>query len=303
MFAGDAQFFADWVAITGKYGLIVNEEKTGISRRYLEVNSQVYDCLRHSRIEKSVLSFLRPDKNEPGSILLSVIRGMAGFRVGTVKYALETMRHEISLRGVVADLGELPSSWRKYLVKRAWFRLAAMLGGAQVIKKGTERCVPTVIGQPPREEFFGDLTTAAAVYQRIHTERWKGVRVSAAKKSLDRSGYLVRKKEFPPNWRTRHFEWAGYVWAFVWPEPLFEAARNHGMLESRTRNRWMTDHPFLARRPRIVEVERPRHCVPNFAPPSQQWDKWAQEKYRWFRIAHGGDYSPLTIWRKKASWG
>lgn len=259
MFCGDSEFFGTWRSVTSIYGLIVNEEKTGISRRWIELNSQSFDVRRRALVAKATLGFLRPLRDEPGSMLRSVIVGMRGFMRDHVGSVIRMMRHEISLRGVLEDLGSLGPFWRDQLVKKRWFRAAAMLGGAPTLEKGVDRGVPMLIGPPPRSRFFDFVTRAAARTQRDNTEKWKGVGVIAHERKLDRRSYKELQRRTDPQIFLRKFRWDGYEWAFVWPRSLYEVCKAFPDLFSGcTRGKWFDDHLFLTRRPCVVEVGKVR---------------------------------------------
>jgi len=263
MFAGDTAFFETWRRVTAVYGLIVNEEKTGCSRRWLELNSQSYDVRGDVLVSKATLGFLRPARAEPGGILAEVVKGMAGFSKVHLLEVILLLRHEISLRGVQGDLGCLGPWLRKQLVRMRWFRSAAMLGGAPVIERGTARSVPMVIGPPPRARFFDFVTRCAADLQRDNVNEWTGKKVVPLTRKLDRKAYRALTKSMPPKLMRRRFEWRGMKWAFVWPRDLYEMVRDLPVFAP-VHTRWFDDHPFLTRCPHIVEVGKAR---PTFFPP------------------------------------
>lgn len=263
IFCGDSEFFGTWQSVTSRYGFIVNTEKTGFSRRWLDLNSQVYDVPGRAMVAKATLGFLRPSRFEPGSLLRSVIVGMRGFRNESVKKALTMMRHEISLRGVLEDLGSLGPYWRGWLAKKRWFRAAAMLGGAQVIQRGEDREVPNVVGLPPRSRFYDFVSRAAARLQRDNTEKWMGVRVVPVSRKLDRCGYKQAMSRIDPTLLKRRFEWGGVKWAFVWPKPLYDVVKRFDIFRPSSAE-WCDDHPFLKTTPVIYASPLP---IPTYPPP------------------------------------
>jgi hypothetical protein len=259
MFCGDDAFFLSWRKVTARYGLIVNEEKTGRSRRYLELNSQVADY--RGLISKPVLSFLRLDRQEPGSMLRSVITGMSSFARSHQLAVVTEMRHEIALRGVREDLGSLGPWWRDQLIKKRWFRESAIFGGCPLKESGVKRGVEVTIGPPPREKFLPFVTRAAAQLQRDNTDEWTGVRVVPYKGRLDRERYAVDRRRMPKEHALRQFRWVGMRWAFVWPRALYERFRDWPIFY-RTETKWLQDHPFLTTRPRVEEVKTARRDYP-----------------------------------------
>lgn len=261
IFCGDSEFFGTWRSVTRRYGLVVNEEKTDISRRWLDLNSQVYCVRSRVMVAKATLGFLRPPRHEPGSMLRSVIVGMRGFRCDSVKKAITMMRHEISLRGVLEDLGSLGPYWRDWLAKKRWFRAAAMLGGAQVIQRGEAREVPSVVGPPPRKRFYDFVTRVAAQLQRDNTEKWMGIRLRPAERKLDRCGYKQAMSKISPQELSRRFSWGGVKWAFVWPKPLFDVAKRFRIFGD-VRRKWYDDHPFLHVVPVILASPLPKIFYP-----------------------------------------
>jgi len=263
MFCGDDAFFREWSSVTARYGFIVNREKTGRSRRWLELNSQVYDGARHSLVSKPVLGFLRPGRQEPGSMLCAVTRGVSSFSRGHRLMIVNLLRYEISLRGVLEDLGSLGPWWRAQLAKKRWFRAAAMLGGAQVTRKGVARGVTVRVAAPPRPRFFSFVSRAAARLQRDNTEKWIGKRVVPLEEKLDRRTYRKSNKGMTSPLALRRFSWCGFRWAFVWPVELYKAY-NHLPIFGATNSKWYDHHPFLTRRPCVVEVKGPRK---DFPPP------------------------------------
>jgi hypothetical protein len=255
-FAGDARFFDTWVRITSAFGLVVNGEKTGRSARWCELNSHIYDAVRHRFVAKPVLSFLLTDRTKPGSILASVIRGIDSFRWPVrLRVVNDMMRYEISLRGVLSELSCLGPRWRAELLKRRWFRVAALEGPAPVKTSGTSRELETVVSSPPDSRVYQFVTEASISLSRERTDTWLGVRVRPLQSRIDRSSWRHRPIFRSTRLRSR-FEWGGVQWAFVWPKELFDffQSRFPHLLRSSTGNKWMDDHPLLTTRPLIFET-------------------------------------------------
>ena len=264
MFCGDFDFMGTWRQVTSRYGLIVNEEKTGFSRLWLELNSQVFDVRKGNLVPKIVLSFLRPFQNSPGEILLDVIRGLSAYHLGNTLAVINMMQHEIALHGVRGSLSELSPRWLKRLSKMRWFRAAALYGGAPVTEKGVDRDLPVTVGPPPRPCFVPFVNRCSAELQRSRVEQWIGKRVRPLEKKLDRASWHGTK--LTPEHACRKYSRRGYKWAFVWPSVLldFIQERYPSVLDSDIYTPWRDDHPFLVRRCRIFEERVRKH----FPPPS-----------------------------------
>jgi hypothetical protein len=271
MFAGDRSFMTTWRAVTGRYGLIVNEEKTGFSRRWLELNSQPYDCLKRSLVSKPVISFLLPSSSQVSGLLTSILQGLKSFRRSVTKRVLGLMKFEIAARGVVKDLSSLTPYWREVLVRFRWFRAAAIFGGAPILKVGTDRSHPVSVGPPPYPRYLDMVTRLCARAQREHVQGWKGVVIDkAASQKVDKCAYKsLYMRKMPQRIALRKFVWIGYEWAFVWPTSVLRVVEHSFpcVLMSRRdciRTKWLTDHPFLTRRARVGEVRTVRA---KFYPP------------------------------------
>jgi hypothetical protein len=223
-------------------------------------------------VAKATIGFLHPLSLPPGPMLRSVIVGMRGFSVGNTMSVIRLMRHEISVRGVLEDLGSLGPYWRDQLAKCRWFRSAALFGGASTISTGVERSIPVLVGPPPRERFYDFVTSCAARLQRDNTEKWCGVKVVAHSVKLDRLGYRRSQRRINPSFALRRFLFSGFSWAFVWPRPLFEVLKNFPGLFDRDRGKWRDCHPFLTRRPRLLELGKVRK--PLYPPPVSILPVW-----------------------------
>jgi hypothetical protein len=130
------------------------------------------------------------------------------------------------------------------------------MGGAPILEKGVRRSVEVILGPPPREKFYGIVTAASARLQREHTERWIGKRVRPLESSLDREAYFKARRSIRPISSCRKFQWAGLGWAFVWPKELYRCWQDFPIF-SNGNSTWVTEHPFLVVRPRIIEESRP----------------------------------------------
>jgi len=283
LFQGNRVMYAEWRKVTSVYGLVVNEGKTMVSRRWADLNSQTFDISRRRLISKPVLSFLLPSRDEPGEILSSVLQGISSFRPAVQQWIVNVlMRYEISLRGFT--LSSLPSAWCRILVKRKWFRKLVWDGpatsgssfyvGGKPLETGlpcVDRSFPTVVGPPPLPSVLSTVETLCAKLTRAHTDAWTGVRVKPVSRKLDRSTFRARydSPSFPlPSSR---FVGTCVRWGFLWPKSLYHMVSEvypHLLLsdhEALVRKRY-PDSPFLVLR-HSFRITRQR-TVPFPPPPS-----------------------------------
>ncbi|QJT73682.1 RNA-dependent RNA polymerase [Botrytis cinerea ourmia-like virus 16] len=261
MYAGTAVLYQEWRRVTGKYGLEVNESKTELSTRWLDLNSQSFDVSRGKMVAKATLGFLRSNRNEPGALLRAIIVGMKGFALGHVLGVINMLRHEVSLRGVIEDLAEVGPWWRATLVKKRWFRVALESGKCAEIKTGQDRSLETCPGPPPRERFYKTITRMAAEAQRDQVKEWIGRRVKPLSIRLDRqSRKSLTKKNVLVN---DMYIWKGFQWSFLWPKKLFVLINERfPRVFDRSNTKWKTDHPFLTRKPVGQVIKRKYVCSP-----------------------------------------
>lgn len=260
LFAGDARLWSAWRHVTGIFGLVVNEEKSGRSRRWLELNSQVYDAHRHSFVGKPVLSFLRTDRHAPGPILGDVVRGIRSFKLRVQLWIVKVlMRHEICVRGVTSSCADLGPFWRSALLPCRWFRAAAIIGPAPVKECGVDRDVPVRHGPVPIERVFGAVSRLSALVQRERTVEWSGRFVKPLVRTIDRVGLRNHTKARGLHRCSNRFSFGGWKWSFLWPVPVLEffSEKYPGLLEGGGGSSWRTDHPFLTRVPVFLESPRP----------------------------------------------
>jgi len=260
LFCGDSVFFETWVHVTSIFGLVVNKEKTGRSTRFMELNSHVYDSLRHSFVAKPVLSFLRPTSLAPGDILPDLLRGISSFSMRVQKWIVNVvMRYEITLRGPLAGLSQIGPFWRSELVRRRWFRAACLLDAPPVKIVGVNRDLPVVVGPLPDSRCFDFVSRASADLSRDRVNEWCGKRIERPQRiTIDRTKLKIWKSKWR-SWRAQSvFTWGGTEWRFVWPKELlsFFEDRFPWLLRTRCYNKWTDDHPFLTTRPRFFERRR-----------------------------------------------
>jgi len=258
-FAGNPEFFSLWREVTSTFGLTVNEEKTGISDRFIELNSHVYDAKQGSLIAKPVLSFLRPDRRSPDDLLPEVIRGVSTLRPDVRLWVInDLMRHEIASRQI--NVQSLPRRWLKYLIKKKWFRIA-VVNPPDVRESGVDRSMPVVLGPLPKPELLPLITEVSCAMQQACTRWWSGRKVKPLKRELVRRSARERRNPFPPVrvvvGRPR--------WRFLWPKELLEEViMTDGFLSrhafsSEEFSLETTDHPFLHLEWTFKYFRR-RHC-------------------------------------------
>lgn len=240
LFGGNPAMYAKWRLVTSIFGLIVNEEKTEVSRRFGDLNSRCYDFERRSFVSKPVLSFLLPARDAPGEILSSVIEGIKSFQPAVQQWVVNVlMRYEISLRGIT--LSTIPSQWCKILVKRKWFRRCVWSGPGLVDDpiRGRDisfvefhrpndlfiptydRSFPTVVGPPPVPSALSGVERISALIAEAHTSAWLGVKVVPPSPRLDRVGFRrIYDSDNRPLPLTR-FVGVAVRWGFLWPRVLF----------------------------------------------------------------------------------
>jgi hypothetical protein len=272
LFCGDEEFLGTWTRVTERFGFVVNKEKTGMSRRWLELNSSVFDRRKSKFVGKPVLSFLLPDRRAPGSILKSIVDGIRTFRFSVqLKIVNVMLRHEISLRGPLEEFACLGRRWREELVRRSWFRKACLVGQAPVLETGVRRHVETAVGPLPHPRIYKFILEKSAVLQRESVDLWLGKRVKPLRQRIDRSHYKLQMRGTFPALRNI-YKYVGQRWAFVWPKELlvFMQDRFPQYLRSWHFAKWVDDSPLLTTRPHFEVLKRCSTIKnPLFAPPSK----------------------------------
>jgi len=267
-FAGDTRFFGIWRHVTGIFGLVVNEEKTGRSRRWMELNSSIFDARLRRFVAKPVLSFLRPSRSAPGGILPDVLRGISSFRRPIQQWIVnELMRYEISIRGVSTSLSEIGPRWLRELLPRRWFRVACLSGAPPSNECGVNRDLPVEVGPPPDSRFYGEISKISARLSRERVDQWTGVKVTPFLLTIDRLAYR-RRPRFSSYRMSSLFSRGGWRWEFIWPKELLSFVREEypSILSYNCTSKWRDDHPFLTRRRVIYERTRaPSWRNPAFA--------------------------------------
>lgn len=259
MFPGSDFFFDVWKQVTSTFGLVVNESKTEVSSDWLVLNSTSFSVKRGSLLSKPVLSFLRPVDDKLGSILPSVIKGIESFRWSTQLWIVNGMMlFEISLRGTLDGISCLGPRWRKELLSRRWFRSACLSDRPPVKECGVDRSSGFVVRAPPHPRVYDFVTKKAAELSAERVARWRGVRVTPHSIVIDRTRLSEWRRRKPSPRLSSRFLWGGWQWAFVWPRELYDffESRYPWLLRSCLTSSWADDHPFLTRRPLVLEERR-----------------------------------------------
>nr|UYL94444.1 MAG: putative RNA-dependent RNA polymerase [Hangzhou botourmia-like virus 2] len=244
MFCGTPEFYRLWRRITSLYGLIVNESKSSFTSRYLELNSRTYDCSKDSFVAKPVLSFLRRKTDSPSCILTDVFNGVGGvFRDDTMWMILSSLRREISFR--VPCISNIPARWLKELLRRRWFRDAFRRGQTPVIKKGTKRCVDTVVGPPVRSSFYGMIEEMNRDVSRNVMDSFRGKACQPYSETVDRSSLDSHLSRLPP----ARVIIRRPLWSMVYARKVFDFVNQRRpdifLTLKERRKRWIDDSKLL----------------------------------------------------------
>jgi hypothetical protein len=243
LFPGDKCFYDQWRQVTGAFGLIVNEEKTGFSRRYGELNSRVFDYKHFRLIGKPVLSFLRPvEASQPGCVLGDILDGIRCLKSSVQSWiVMDLMRYEICRRKIC--VATIPSRWLATLLRRRWFRDACVKDPPSTKTWGISRSVPTILGPPPRPEFYEEVERCTVRLNLAYRDLLRGQALVPAWVRLDRT-----QPPQPPPPKTPWFYVVEYRWMWLWPRPLLDwVERTRPGVLSTDNDIWVDDHPLLHR--------------------------------------------------------
>jgi hypothetical protein len=216
-FAGDSQFYDEWVSVTSAFGLVVNREKTGVSRELVELNSRCFvvypTASRRLRVlRKPVLSALAPGDN-PDCLLSRLWDGLRTLSPGTFRWMAVMLRHEVIRRGV--SLSSIPSRLRRVLVKERWFR-RALLEKPVLVRSGVERAWPVVTSsEAPAEHLLPLYDQKCQELLRLGVAYARGRKCSPFSLSLKKGGPRDTHRlpaHLRVSFRTR--------WVWRWPAPL-----------------------------------------------------------------------------------
>lgn len=251
-FSGDIETFNDWVLVTSHFGLKVNQEKTGFSSEYIELNSRSYCVEKKRLLRKPVLSCLQPRNEDTSCLLTRLWEGLKTCKAGTLRWAVVELRHEIIRRGVT--LSSLPRRYRVILLKERWFRIA-VVAEPKILETGVERAWPVVLKDfgPPTSLFkFYDSCCQRLLAFGVRLAR--GHKLPAYEKVLER-GRIIQ----PPHPAGRLAYASRWVWR--WPLPLLRWWEERELRVEFLTGKWRDDHPHLATTTTVL------FQLPGFAPP------------------------------------
>nr|UYL95448.1 MAG: RNA-dependent RNA polymerase [Tianjin Botou tick virus 2] len=251
-FCGDGSMYQDWRSVTSWFGLVVNEEKTGVSSRFLELNSRSFERKAGGRIRplrKPVLSGLMPD-NTTSCVLTRLWDGLRTFTPSSLRIAILWLRNEIVWKGV--SLSGLPSRLRRVLLKEAWFR-QALWGGADVVEKVAVSCsnLPVVDrhwpvvskGWAPPPECYELYDSKVREAQSIGVALARGFKCVPKEEILCGCRACRTRNHRAPSGRI----WFRSVWKWRWISPVWNWWRKSGLpLVPVPTTTWADDHPDLA---------------------------------------------------------
>jgi hypothetical protein len=239
-FRGTYVDYLVWKSTVGAYGMVVNEEKTGLSREFIELNSRSYYTPGSYFVKKPVFSFLRPSLT-PGCLLGEILKCLKGFSHSVVMEAIVMMRFEIQQRGVVPS--GIPRVLHKNLVTRKWYR-QALLHKPVIVETGIPRAWPILSKDVrPADEVLELYDRRVAEGLWFGASLLRGRTIPQFTQVLEkvplRAAGRVQLRLTRPRWVWR---WPSHVWSF-WVHFNLPVVRLHGQ--------WELDHPDLAT---VVEV-------------------------------------------------
>jgi len=236
-FAGSPLFFGAWKTVVTTWGMVVNEEKTGVSSTFIELNSKSYHLPSSTFVKKPVLSFLRPGP-DPSCVLTQILDGLKGCKQSTVMFAISLMRNDIMSSGVCVS--RVPEVLHKNLLKRRFYRKALM---ADLVHEstGVERSLRVVTKDVrPCDDWMRVYDTALACEVPYLTSIFEGVPQARFKRVLVRTDY-------PPILPRSYLRLSRSRWTWRWPGWLWYVWETMGLPTSPLVGpQW--DHPHLSRR-------------------------------------------------------
>nr|WAK77883.1 MAG: RNA-dependent RNA polymerase [Botourmiaviridae sp.] len=244
-FVGTEAFFRVWVDVVTTWGMVVNEEKTGISPSFVELNSRSYHLPTKTFVKKPVLSFLRPGP-DPSCVLTQILQGLGGCKQSTVMMAISFMRNSIVASGVC--LTSVPEVLHKNLLKRRFYR-QALVSDRNYVVEGPERALRVVTKEVrPRDDWMRVYDTAVECETSFLKSRFEGVSFPQFKRRLvSTTSPLVLS-------RTR-FHVQRPRWTWRWPGCLWSAWETMGLpTSSMSGPQWA--HPHLSRRRVLLASSR-----------------------------------------------
>nr|QLF49182.1 RNA-dependent RNA polymerase [Botrytis ourmia-like virus] len=175
-FCGTDRFFEIWRETTSIFGLVVQEKKTGISSRWIELNSESFDSIKCRFVQKNFLSYLRVTRDTPGDLLSEIVSGTKGFKGSTKMWLINhVLRYEIAIRGVCAST--IPRKLFLLLVKRVWFRKTLSNPLPPFPTTGVDRSIRQTVVSPPLPSFLPLIDGIETLVRKSHVKKWVGVSV------------------------------------------------------------------------------------------------------------------------------
>lgn len=269
MFCGTRSFMTLWRDVTSHFGLVVNEEKTGFSSRFLELNSRSYDVPRHRLVAKPCLSFLQT-KEKTGDLLSQVVKGCVGLSNDVLMYIInDLLRYEISIREIV--VGNIPGHLWRSLIKRKWFRMALFQGPLPLRKKGEARVVPTLVAEPPRPRFYDQINQMHRDETEDLISKYRGKKIPPPTEKLDRSLWRERREQAAQRGILREirFDVGEKQWGFTWSRRVYRFVQDgfDAILSTDKEAEWLDDHPRLVVRQPLLLTAAAGYLKSSLPPP------------------------------------
>lgn len=251
VFCGDPLFYSTWVGVVTTFGMIVSREKTGRSRRWLELNSRSYDCESSSLVPKPVLSSLKRS-SLPGCVLTALWEGLRDCKRAVLFFAVAECRHSIIAHGVT--ISSIPKFLHKALLRRRWYR-QALLSNPDVGTIGVERAWPVVTKSfAPHRDWWEDYDVLNRKITLDGVSLLRGLKIRAFEQRLLPSD--------PPKLVPRaHISVSRPRWVWRWPSPLLALWLSEGLPVETPVGSWWDDHPSLS-------VQRSIKVSSRIPPPS-----------------------------------
>lgn len=263
-FNGTKEFYGLWKQVTSFFGMVVNDEKTGLSKEWIELNSEAFSTSVGRLAPKPVLSFLACKNDD---LLLQAINQTRGLSFKTRVWIVNHLiLHEIRVRDVTPEA--LPRGIFNRLVKKAWFRKAVRnvdLSAAKtfewdsdsetMIRTDPFRGIEMVVGTPPTEEnreWFDDKYRDCQ-REFLECERGRSVRVP-------KSAWYAKPRQEPPKKITNPrpkilLELGKPEWQWIWPKDLYQFVISREPWRLGCINaKWADFHPHLVSRTPLIST-------------------------------------------------
>jgi hypothetical protein len=180
--ASDAMYKA-WLKATSEVGFVINESKTMRSRKFVELNSQVYDVRRRALIPKLNFGFLQSSERRPaGSLATPIFELMARVKYATACKFIFSHWVQKEFSRCAPALTEVPKNWWKKLVKRKWFRRCIQYASAEELHTGTDRKIDFVRGPILVDDKWVEAVVRVLEGREVKkfVKEWRGVQTCPA---------------------------------------------------------------------------------------------------------------------------